>query len=80
MHKGGPPIGAFLQITADSAAQLAIPEAPYTFASLIRAQAVGDARSLAGRGLPFLRLHFPEGGGTDTLREWLRRLSAGESA
>jgi len=80
LHKGGPPIGSFLQITADSPAELPIPDAPYTFEALIRAQAVGDARSLAGRSLPFLRLHFPDGDDVTRVRAWLERLSAGESA
>ena len=77
LHKGGPPIGAFLQITAASPAELAIPEAPFTFETLIRAQALGDARSLVGRLLPLLRLHFPDGCETKTVRSWLERLSVG---
>ena len=80
LHKGGPPKGAFLQVTADSPAELAIPGAPYTFEALIRAQALGDARSLAGRSLPFLRLHFPDGAETGAVRARLERLSSGAGA
>jgi hypothetical protein len=76
LHKGGPPKGAFLQITAGSRASLPIPGAPFTFEQLIRAQALGDARSLGGPMLPFLRLHFEDGGDLATTRAWLERLSA----
>ena len=46
-HKGGPAIGVFLQVTAASATDLAIPERPFTFGELISAQAAGDAQVLA---------------------------------
>jgi glucose-6-phosphate isomerase len=75
LHKGGPPKGAFVQITAGSRASLPIPGAPFTFEALIRAQALGDARSLGGRMLPFLRLHFQDGGDVAHMRTWLDRLS-----
>jgi glucose-6-phosphate isomerase len=75
LHKGGPPKGAFVQITAGSSASLPIPEAPFGFEQLIRAQALGDARSLGGRMLPFLRLHFADGGDLATVRTWLDRLA-----
>jgi glucose-6-phosphate isomerase len=75
LHKGGPPKGAFVQITAGSRASLPIPGAPFTFEALIRAQALGDARSLGGRMLPFLRLHFDDGGDLGVVRTWLDRLT-----
>jgi glucose-6-phosphate isomerase len=59
-HKGGPAIGVFLQVTADSATDLAIPERPFTFGELIAAQAAGDAQVLAGHGRPVLRLHLTD--------------------
>ena len=40
-HKGGPAIGVFLQVTAASAPDLAIPDRPFTFGELISAQAAG---------------------------------------
>ncbi|CAN5501405.1 glucose-6-phosphate isomerase [soil metagenome] len=57
-HKGGPAIGVFLQITAmpDPARDLAIPDRPFTFGQLIRAQAAGDASVLADHGRPVLTL------------------------
>ena len=76
LHKGGPPKGAFVQITAASRASLPVPGEPFTFEQLIRAQALGDARSLGGRMLPLLRLHFQDGGDLAFLRTWLERLTS----
>jgi glucose-6-phosphate isomerase len=53
-HKGGPANGVFLQITATGGDDLAIPERPFTFGELIRAQAAGDASVLAEHGRPVL--------------------------
>lgn len=55
-HKGGPAVGAFLQITQAPAEDLAIPERPFTFGQLIAAQASGDASVLADHGRPVLTL------------------------
>ncbi|PQZ93530.1 glucose-6-phosphate isomerase [Arthrobacter sp. MYb227] len=57
-HKGGPRVGAYLQVTAESSMDLSIPERPFTFGELISAQASGDANVLADLGRPVLRLHF----------------------
>src|SRR6476620_7033941 len=59
-HKGGPAIGVFLQVTAASSQDLAIPERPFTFGELISAQAAGDAQVLSEHGRPVLRLHIPD--------------------
>ncbi|MFF2318497.1 glucose-6-phosphate isomerase [Arthrobacter sp. NPDC058097] len=59
-HKGGPAIGVFLQVTAASAMDLAIPERPFTFGELIAAQAAGDAQVLSEHGRPVLRLHLTD--------------------
>ncbi len=59
-HKGGPAIGAFLQVTGTATEDLAIPERPFSFGELIAAQAAGDAAVLAGHGRPVLRLHFTD--------------------
>ena len=48
LHKGGPESGLFLQLTAEHAEDLAIPNAPFTFGVLADAQAVGDLRALRG--------------------------------
>ncbi|HSL35849.1 MAG TPA: glucose-6-phosphate isomerase, partial [Arthrobacter sp.] len=59
-HKGGPAIGVFLQVTAAAAADLAIPDRPFTFGELISAQAAGDAQVLSEHGRPVLRLHLTD--------------------
>ena len=58
LHKGGPPIGAFLQVTASDTTDVPIPGRPYTFGQLKRAQAIGDFESLTSRDLPVLRVHL----------------------
>lgn len=55
-HKGGPRQGAFLQIVAKSDFDLAVPDRPFSFGSLMAAQAAGDARVLAEHGNPVLTL------------------------
>jgi glucose-6-phosphate isomerase len=57
-HKGGPPTGLFLQITAEPAVDLPIPGQPYTFATLQAAQALGDWEALVSRGRRALRVHL----------------------
>jgi glucose-6-phosphate isomerase len=57
-HKGGQQNGGFIQITADSIVDVDIPNQPYTFAQLIMAQALGDAKALTERDLPLIRLHL----------------------
>ncbi len=57
-YKGGPNTGVFLQITADHAQDLAIPNAKYTFGVVIAAQAAGDLAVLQQRGRRALRVHL----------------------
>jgi glucose-6-phosphate isomerase len=59
-HKGGHPNGAFLELTADPDEAFEIAGQPFTFASLIAAQAVGDLAVLSGKGFPTLRLHLTD--------------------
>jgi glucose-6-phosphate isomerase len=59
-HKGGPPVGVYLQITGESVDDLEIPDSPFTFGVLIGAQAAGDAKVLADHGRPVLRLHLKD--------------------
>ncbi len=59
-HKGGPHIGAFLQITTDSEGDVEVPDRPFTLAKLIAAQAAGDAEVLADHGMPVLRVHLQD--------------------
>jgi len=58
LHKGGAPIGWFLQLTADHPDDREIPGWPYTFGRLIDAQGAGDFAALDGHGLPILRIHL----------------------
>lgn len=57
-HKGGPAGGVFLQLTGEPERDLAIPGQPFDFGRLQRAQSLGDAKALAQRGRPVLRLHL----------------------
>jgi glucose-6-phosphate isomerase len=59
-HKGGPPVGVYLQITGATSEDLQIPDSPFTFGELIGAQAAGDAKVLADHGRPVLRLHLTD--------------------
>ena len=58
LHKGGPPCGLFLQVTADDDADIAVPGRPYSFGQLKRAQAIGDFASIEAHGRPVLRVHL----------------------
>ncbi len=79
-HKGGPAIGVFLQVTAASATDLAIPDRPFTFGKLISAQAAGDAQVLSEHGRPVLRLHLTDRpAGVKQLQELITSL-AGQAA
>jgi hypothetical protein len=55
-HKGGPRTGRFLQLIHDGPADVAIPEAPYTFTTLKHAQAIGDLNTLRELGRPAERI------------------------
>jgi glucose-6-phosphate isomerase len=59
-HKGGHPNGVFLQLTGAVAEDLPIPGRPYSFGTLQRAQAAGDATVLADKGRPVLHLHLTD--------------------
>ena len=58
LHKGGSPIGWFLQVTADHPHDREIPGWPYTFGRLIDAQAAGDFGAIESHDLPILRVHL----------------------
>ncbi len=59
-YKGGPNSGVFLQVTADAAADLAIPGRKASFGVIEAAQARGDFRVLEQRGRRVLRAHLAE--------------------
>jgi transaldolase/glucose-6-phosphate isomerase len=58
-HKGGPPVGRFLQLLHDGPEDAEIPGAPYDFTTLKNAQAAGDLETLRELKLPAerVRLH-----------------------
>jgi transaldolase / glucose-6-phosphate isomerase len=60
LHKGGPPEGRFIQVVDEPGEELQIPEQPFGFARLIRAQADGDLASLRERGRPIVRVNLEE--------------------
>jgi glucose-6-phosphate isomerase len=61
-HKGGPANGVYIQISCDEPDDLEIPGRPFSFGTLINAQAAGDANVLAEHGRPVLRLHLTDTG------------------
>ncbi|HWK25559.1 MAG TPA: hypothetical protein VNS09_03300 [Solirubrobacter sp.] len=67
-HKGGPKTGRFLQLVDEPVEDLDVPGEPYTFATLIRAQADGDLQTLRSHGLPAVRVTV---GDIDAIKEQL---------
>jgi glucose-6-phosphate isomerase len=59
-HKGGPPVGAFLQITGAVAFDLEVPGRPFSFGRLQLAQALGDLQAIESRSRPVVRLHLTD--------------------
>jgi glucose-6-phosphate isomerase len=60
LHKGGPPTGLFLQVVDDTGDEIPIPNQPFGFGKLIRAQAAGDFASLQERGRRVARVRLEE--------------------
>ena len=60
LHKGGPPVGRFLQLTSRPQRDAEIPGEDYTFGKLIAAQAAGDLQTLRDHGLPAERVDLGE--------------------
>lgn len=58
LHKGGAPIGWFLQLTSDHPEDRPIPGWPYSFGQLIDAQAAGDFAAIESHDLPIVRVHL----------------------
>jgi len=59
LHKGGPNTGVFVLISAEPRVDMAIPNEPFTFGTLERAQALGDFASLDATGRRALHVHLP---------------------
>ena len=60
LHKGGPPTGLFVQVVDDTGDELPIPNQPFGFGKLIRAQAAGDFASLQERGRRIVRIRLED--------------------
>ena len=58
LHKGGPNAGVMILLTYDAEADLPIPGNEYGFATLQRAQALGDFRSLNNKNRRVIRIHL----------------------
>ncbi len=59
-HKGGPPVGVYVQITGHPTQDLAVPGREFTLGEFIASQAAGDGSVLAGHGRPVLHLHLTD--------------------
>jgi transaldolase/glucose-6-phosphate isomerase len=61
-HKGGPAGGVLVQVVdaGDPDDDIAVPGAPYTFGTLLQAQAAGDLATLRDRGLRAARVSLDE--------------------
>ena len=59
-HKGGPKTGHFIVITDPDPAKIEVPGLGFDFATLCRAQAVGDCHALANHGQGVIRIALTE--------------------
>ncbi|MDQ3665396.1 MAG: hypothetical protein M3410_02145 [Acidobacteriota bacterium] len=60
LHKGGPDMGVFIQLTAPDKVDLPVPGESYTFSILKQAQALGDFRALMSHGRRAIRVDLGE--------------------
>jgi glucose-6-phosphate isomerase len=60
LHKGGPNTGLFLQVVDDTGDEIPIPNQPFGFGKLIRAQAAGDFESLRERDRRIARVRLED--------------------
>jgi len=58
LHKGGPNKGVYIIFTADARYDIPIPDEDYGFATLQRAQVLGDFRSLNNKERRVVRVHL----------------------
>ena len=75
LHKGGAPVGRFLQLTDEPAATVPIPGEAYDFGTLIASQAAGDLQTLHDHGLPAERVVLAGGDRVAAVRELTARIS-----
>jgi transaldolase/glucose-6-phosphate isomerase len=79
LHKGGANNVVAVQFTYDPEQDVPIPGEPYTFGTLIRAQALGDYESLAAHQRRVIRLHLGKDpiGGLRKITQTLRGAARG---
>ncbi|MBI2690512.1 MAG: glucose-6-phosphate isomerase [Solirubrobacterales bacterium] len=58
LHKGGPPVGSFVQLVHDGSEDVPIPDSSFSFKTLKHAQAIGDLQALQKHGRPVVRLEL----------------------
>jgi glucose-6-phosphate isomerase len=75
LHKGGAPIGRFLQLVADPQSDIEIPGESYSFGKLIAAQAAGDLQTLRSHELPAQRVKL-EGDLVSAVHDLATRITA----
>ncbi len=75
MHKGGPPVGRFLQLVHDQGDDVDIPGEEYSFRTLKHAAATGDLQTLRDHGLPAERVTL-EGDPVDALHELTAKIAS----
>jgi transaldolase / glucose-6-phosphate isomerase len=73
-HKGGPPVGRFLQLLYEGSTDAEIPGRPFTFKTLEQAQALGDLSTLRELGLPAERVSLRGADPAAALRELTNRI------
>jgi transaldolase/glucose-6-phosphate isomerase len=74
LHKGGPPIGRFLQLVDTPHSDEDIPGADYSFATLIAAQSAGDLQTLRAHDLSAERIKL-EGDPAAAVRDLASRIT-----
>jgi len=74
LHKGGPPVGRFLQLVHDSEPDVEIPGADYGFTRLKHAQAIGDLDTLRAHDLPAERVTLSGADAAAGIRELADRI------
>jgi transaldolase / glucose-6-phosphate isomerase len=70
-HKGGPNKGRFIQVVYDADTDMDIPTQGLTFATLLRAQALGDYEALKAAGRKVLRVKLSAPSELNKLTEFL---------
>jgi len=75
-HKGGPKNGLFLILTDPDEAHVLVPGMGFDFATLCRAQAIGDCQALAKHGQRVIRVHFREAVTADLIETLRLHMSA----